>query len=193
MNVTGGQNSREIRIFAFMSLGSKTNKVQSEEWRQGPLSSLRVGSSQSRLKFHRWLLFSSVVFVFELSAFVQLVVHNKNWLQFVSRALNLFVSAVFASNDSQEMPESLVVQWGDGALAFLFFLNLVLFRSAPLKSKVLMILLGLLVTTVVHAASIASYLALGLIPTSSFDQWIIAMPFLVILTFAMNRWAQRHP
>lgn len=176
-----------------MGIRSNSNKIVDSRLRLGPLSSMHRPAMASRPAGFRALLIASVFFVFELSWFVHNVVDNPVWFQFNASFLNAFIESVLDSGQLIEVPDALVYQMGDGALVFLFFLNLVCLRPSPLPSKAFLMLFMLACLVFVHAASIAIFLAQGGAGVSPTEQLAIAAPCATLTIAAFLWWSRRQP
>lgn len=175
-----------------MGLSIKPNKANRELLRLGPLSSLRLFPKEFQPAGFRRFLIAAIVFVFELSLFVNKLSESQNWLRFLSRSLNKFVTAMTPGEQATQAPPGLVHQWGDGVLFFLFVLNLVVLRPATMKSKVAVVLFTLANVIFVHAASIAVFLSQGGTAISRLDQWVIAAPCALITCAGFLWWSSRQ-
>ena len=176
-----------------MGIQLNSNNIENNFERFGPVGTMRRRPSSHRMSSLRLLMASSVLFVFELSAFVRNVVEHPNWFQLISRSLNSLVVPILGADHSTDIPDVLVYQWGDGALVFLFFLNLIGLRPAPVRSKVLVLLFVLASLILVHAASIAIFLAKEGTAVSRASQWAIAAPCAILTITIFVGWSRRQP
>lgn len=175
-----------------MGISIKPNKANRELLRLGPLGSLRLFPKEFHPAGFRRFLIAAIVFVFELSLFVNKLSENQNWFRFLSRNLNNFVTAITPGEQAAQVPPGLVHQWGDGVLVFLFILNLVVLSPASMKSKVTVVLFTLANLIFVHAASMAFFLSQGGTAISRLDQWSIVAPCALITGAGFLWWSRRQ-